>query len=317
MSHCSAKFFQKIQFNNMLAGDFDSRDILFWNPKFWQVQESSKGILVDNDSAIRWEVRENTLSSGYVGYFGGYNPYLYHSGNNHQNLDALLQKSERFAKSQNLNALEIRMPPIGYFPELDNGIYKSLTILGWQEIKIDIFSFIRSDADLEVVMRKNRKYDVHWWEKKNPIYESGVEFIPTVYKVISDNFDFRGRINTTPQSILEGLAKNCPDSVQAHLLRLNNEVLSVAITLKIHKSLLHIFKWANNPLIEENFPSSLPLLFKRMFENYEGCPQNIICLGTSSENGNLNTGLLNFKKSLGFLNCERKIWRKNLVNKSE
>jgi hypothetical protein len=227
-------------------------------------------------------------------------------------LEQILLKFEIFAASRNLRAVEIRMPPLGYFPRFDKEIYRALSNLNWTESKDEIFSYINRDANLAKVMRKNRKYDVAWWERKDNEYKSGLEDMVEAHKIIALNFSERGRQNLmTLEKILE-LSKKMPHALNAHLLIANSTTVAAAITLEIDKQLTHIFKWANNPISEKQFPSALPLLFKRIFENKSNSSSGRICLGTSTDNAEINRGLLDFKCSLGFEITSRKVIRKEL-----
>lgn len=284
--------------------------LLFWDSEFWDAQEIGRGMIIPGMPFARWEIRDTTLSSGYVGYFGGIDPSL--SSRSRIGTYEVLVAAERFAISHDLNALEIRMPPLGYFPQFDQEIYEQMNLLGWKEIQVDTFSSIKANADLNVVLRDNRKYDIEWWEKRGAEYLSGNDLMPQAFKIIDDNLRSRGRFNSITLDTLNKLAEVTPNRIHAHLISANREILAAAITLKIDDFLLHIFKWANNPRSEAQFPSVLPLMFKRILQTELVSPSGRICLGTSSENGEVNVGLLRFKSSLGFETSLRKVMRKNL-----
>ena len=291
-----------------------SNEILFWTSEFWAAQSKNTSVNIGEINKVNWSIVDTKLMSGHIGFFGGLNPQLESHSPRINQISHLLEQAESFAEDNNLNSIEIRMPPLGYYPKFDEIIYPEMKSHSWRVIGEEIFSFMNTNVNYQSGLHRNRSYDLNWWEKRHTQYSVGLDIIEIAYKVITDNYRVRKRVlNISLEKLLE-LSRLTGNRIEGHLITHNGQNISAAITLKIDDELLHIFKWANSPRTEEDGPSSLALLYKHIFERSQNLGFGKICLGSSSiGNGIIDQGLLTFKTTLGFSSCKRFIMKRHLA----
>lgn len=278
---------------------------LFWDIEYWKVQKNNPFIISDNNLSIFWNKKDKNLLSGFVGYFGGITPDNKMNSFNEIHLRKIFESSYDLAFENSIELALMRMPPIGYYPEYDNVIYSIIHQHEWKTIYSDVISFRTLDTLEYNDLHKNRKYDYDWWVKKDIHTSSGVFNLDDTFSIIEKNFFTHNRELNLDLKFLELLAKKLNDRINFHLVKFENYTVCAAITLKISENVLHIYKWANNPVTEKMYPSALSLLYMQIVEYAVNSQFSILCLGASSSEGNVNSGLLQFKNSLGFKNTER------------
>jgi hypothetical protein len=125
------------------------------------------------------------------------------------------------------------------------------------------------------------------------------------YFIIEKNRVSKNLIPSVKLERIIHLSKVIPNTINSFGVFEGNKLIAASIVYKISNSLAYVFMWGHDP-DAENGGLAVTSLCKGLFDYYQRESVEILCLGTSSVRGQIDFGLMDFKKGLGAVTSERK-----------
>lgn len=253
--------------------------------------------LISDEGRCFIDLNNGEIRSGYIGPFGG----LYFANLNQYYFENIsqeyLSQLIKFAEDKRLKSISFRLPTITQFPEIyllnKNLLLKNNFRLKWIDYN--------SEVTTHSILNRNRRREL------KSIKSDEILFIEVDAKV-SFNILYENRLskNRMFRLDLETFLRlaDLKDRVWNFGLIKNDIVIACVMALKISEEILHVYAWGENVNYPDsaNYISTLYVKLKQWWFENKGTR---ICLGVSSENGIVNNGLLDYKKSLGAQVSER------------
>ena len=219
----------------------------------------------------------------------------------------------------NPNTIEITLPPDIY--NLENNTYQLSTLLRNKFLieKIEINQYIDLDNyDFNKSIKSGNKKNIKKCIRENIQFkELDSNQNELAYKIIESNRIRRKYNISMSWEDLNKMIKEFPDNFLNFGLFSQEEMIAAAICIKISEEILYVFYWGEIETYQKISPVSF--LSYKIASYCKLKKIKILDLGTSSHNSVPNLGLINFKKSIGALCCNKlkliKTFPKNNLNK--
>ena len=265
---------------------------IWWNKVFVQAQsqpitlyQGTTGLVIpycESDTAIE------------VGLVGPYGAAFPTTGNSLSPRDYFLEW-ESFLSQFSKKTCIVRIPPESHFGEVSTLNSLALHKLGFQLQFQDVNQTIGLENYWNNINR-NRRRDLDRARREGLTF--GEETLEAAHETIRRNRASRGFPLTMSQADLSRLSGALPSTIFCHSVRLQGSVQASSICFRVSRDLAYVFMWGHN--IEGALPGpSMSLLAVELMRALAGAGFHHLCLGTSSIQGTVNEGLLNFKASLG------------------
>lgn len=249
-----------------------------------------------NDQArIYFKLEKNTATSMGQSPFGGVDAIR---GISAESLSILLQSAVRHLSSSGIGNIAIRLFPKAYQPALFDKLEKVLQENGFSLAFNDINQHltIGNAAFREKIKPDQRRY-------LNRAAERGVfrivesTLLHQVYSLLQQNRAVKGYPMTMSFGELRSAFKCFPENYLLFGLFMEGKLAAASVCIKVNKKIIYDFYHGH----DANFNSISPVvpLIEGIYGYCKKNNYNVLDLGASSENGNLNNGLYSFKQGLG------------------
>ena len=244
----------------------------------------------------------NVIRSPLNGSFGGFqfckNIYLETKENF---INSVLENLSKF----NPNSIEIILPPDIY--NLENNSYQLSIFLRNNFVinNVEINQYIDLDKyDFDKSIKSGNKKNIKKCFRRNIIFkELKSNQYESAYKIIHSNRQRRKYKISMNWGNLKKMINTFPDNFVNFGLFYKEEMIASAICIKISEEILYVFYWGEKETYQDISPISF-LSYK--IGNYcKSKKMKILDLGISTYNSIPNIGLINFKKSIGALSCNK------------
>lgn len=277
---------------------------LFWNQKFTNfVQCSQAEIKISNQRKflVSYETHENTLKIPGRLTFGGFFSQDTKTITAYEFTEVL----ENFLSETKLDhALEWKLPPDYFYPQVFATQYENLKGAAQKEV-IDLNQYVLVGGWNFGILSKGNKKKYRQAVKANLIYhQASLDDIAKCYQVLYANRSALGVKVSMTETEVHSALKMFPDFYKMHFLEVSGQIAAMCLTVDIAPKIRYVLYWADN--LEFRNISPLVFLFERLVTLSKSDQVEILDLGISSINGEVNDGLFNFKKNLGALSSMKK-----------
>ncbi len=219
----------------------------------------------------------------------------------HEAVEALIS----YSKTNGIKSIYIGTPAISYAPSIITKFHNALINKGFQIESYDInFEYFTKNFDenyLSQIARNARKnYNT---ALRNELKFEKTDDIKSVYEIIKINRNFRG---FPLHMSLEDVVNTAEIIPSDYFIVTDKEGKGLASALIHHltDNIVRVVYWGNTPESEEFRP--INFLSYNIFKYYKEKKISLIDIGTSTVDGKPNSGLCDFKDSIG-CSCSPKI----------
>lgn len=188
----------------------------------------------------------------------------------------------------------------------------------WQGIFEELgFSLVNSETDQYLavneqgysqIVNKNQLSNLNQSREKGFKFERlNINELPDVYDLIQNTLVRKGYPVSMTYDDLYKTISLLPEKYLLFGVFDNKKLIAASVSVRISKRILYNFYHADN----FSYRSTSPMVML-IQEIYQYCQQNdiwLLDLGISTESGEINEGLFNFKKSLGCSTSEKNTYR--------
>ncbi|QDQ26268.1 GNAT family N-acetyltransferase [Chitinimonas arctica] len=122
--------------------------------------------------------------------------------------------------------------------------------------------------------------------------------LPAVYETIAANRASKGHTVSMTLSQLETMAAQLPDAIQLFGCRDGEQLAAAGLCLRLNPQVLYVFYWGDRPGYEQFSPVVAVADAIYRFAQEQGIA--LLDAGTSTVDRDINHGLIEFKRALGF-----------------
>lgn len=217
---------------------------------------------------------------------------------------------KKFAKHLKLNKIQFTLPPEIYSVELINALSSAFFSNGFKVLSIDInnyFDFKLYDNKfnyLEKASHKVRKnYKTALKNNLDFVCIDNIDFY-MAYDVIKVNREQMGYPLKIRREQMQDLINMENLNVRCYVVRKDKINIAASIIFDVNEDISQVIYWGD--ILEYRDERPMELLTTELFALYNQLGKKYLDIGPSSENGIINSGLADFKKSLG-CSCNLKI----------
>ena len=252
-------------------------------------------------------MRNNELMSVPWATFGGiecYSPFRY------SDFDEFIERLIDNSKHNGIEGIKITLPP---------EVYKDVESLGGLLTSAGFVTFERNvNQHINIVQEPYPTLIAYNERKKlNKSIRQGFKFrkldrsfLPEAYRLIEDNRVRKGFPVSMTLSALDRMFEKLPDSYHLFGVFDDSKLIAAAVSIRITDSALYNFYHGD----AEDYRSFSPvvMLLDGIYSFCQTEKINVLDLGISSVQGELNEGLFRFKKNCGAEQSAKKIYYKAL-----
>lgn len=210
---------------------------------------------------------------------------------------------KRFARVIDVDNIQISLPPEIYFNTEISIFEAALFSEGFCVERIDINNYFKLkefnniDYYISHITNKVRKNYHNALKNGLSFNEIGTDQIDLVHEIISINRKQNGKpINISINQMKDLIAMESL-KCRCFIVSKDIKIYASAIVFDISDKISQVIYWGDDVNYRNERP--MDLLTTKIFEYYNMLGKEILDIGTSSENGIINCGLANFKKSIG------------------
>ncbi len=200
--------------------------------------------------------------------------------------------------------MEWKLPPDYFYPRIFKAQYQNLAPTIHSEV-VDLNQHVLiKNWHFEMLSKGNRK-KFRQAHNSNLIYHQGsIDDVSKCYQVLSANRSAKGVKVSMTETEMQTALRIFPDFYRIHFLEKSGHVAAMCLTVDIAPKIRYVLYWADN--LEFRGISPLVFLFERLVTFCKLDKVEVLDLGISSVNGEINDGLFNFKRNLGALSSSKK-----------
>lgn len=211
----------------------------------------------------------------------------------------LMESKKHLFKNFNCTKIILNLPP-NCFPDSSSIVANILFNDEWILNKFDINHHINICAPEKYmkIIGNTKVKKIKRLEKSDASFHSiSINNLKEVYDVIEENRNSQGFPMTMSYNSIKDLAENFKSRIKFFAIKRNEEILSSAICLNITPHYMYVFYWGEASKYRNESPVVLLAmnLVKYCYEHNI----DILDIGTSSDNSNINSGLSRFKEGIG------------------
>lgn len=274
---------------------------LFWRDAFWEVNQWGgagyfRAIAPSGESLI---FQRSNLAAHVPGEatFGGW----FSPNDEETTVEHMSSLYESLFQAVPARRWVIRLPPSYYRPELFESQVHALESVA-ERIVIETNSSIQSLSDIRKIPRYGFSKG-NWKRNKNFLNRGGVvrlarpNEIAACYRLLAHNRHRRGVNLSISESQFHTLTTQFQAIYKIWLAELEEEILGAALTVEIDSDNTYVFMWGDSPRGREI--SVVASICRHLLDDAFDAGKRCLDLGISSEAGQLDEGLVRFKKNLG------------------
>lgn len=274
---------------------------LFWTQSYWDLANFESTVASTKYSSrggeIFYQTAHGKLSVPGAATFGGWWP----NDGKRMRAGDFVEIFEGLFKSFPVSAVEIRLPPEYFYPDVFLPQSQALRLMGAHETQdsVQIFPIHRDfDSDSISYLPKGER----WWVRK--FYKEGGEVRPanphefaSAYEIIRLNKQRRGATTSISLRKFLHVLEEEPQTYRCWLAIADREILGSALTVDIDQETTYVFYWADT--LAGRKRSAVTAIFASIVSDASSRGVSVIDLGLSSIRGDIDEGLFSFKKHLG------------------
>lgn len=216
-------------------------------------------------------------------------------------LEAFLLEVTRFLQRQGIRRLELLLPPAAHADERVAEQHFVLRSLGFSETLCDVNYAISVDERplsqrLNYANRKRLNKCVRDGFSAGPMDAS---LLAEVYELIQRNRQSKGYPMTMTLPQLYEMQTLFPAQVLLYGCHAGDTLAAAALCLQVSPAVLYVFYWGDDAQFSGYSP--VTLLADAIYSDCQHKGVALLDIGTASEEGQANQGLIRFKRGLG---CE-------------
>jgi len=260
--------------------------------------------LLFKDNKVRFGLivglKDNSIKSPFSAPFGGFS--FKDEGVQISKIEEALKTFDDYCIEHKIDLVKLVIPPNIYNNNFINKYISCLFRQGYKQEYLDLnFSFNTKLFDnnyLNNIWRNARK-NYHISEKNKFQFKktNSLDQINLAYQIIQKNRESKGfPLRMSLEQVLDTIKIIKSDSF---LVYLDNQVVASAIVFYIQEKIVQVIYWGDLP--EFYHHKTMNFLSYKVFEYYQKLGIDIVDIGPSTDEGNPNYGLCEFKESIG---CE-------------
>jgi hypothetical protein len=204
--------------------------------------------------------------------------------------------------------LQISLPPEYFWPEIflpQSYLLSQINSHSYFEVNFHID--INSKIDIS---KGNRKKQRQFIESKGDVRIASKSSWREIYNLLSENRLRRGVNISMPWEIFEKSLLTLPKSFQLWQASVDKNIIGAALTVKIDEKTLYVLFWGDS--LQGRQMSVVASISKHLIEYCKQNFINILDLGISSVNGEIDENLARFKRNLGAIESKKHIYSVSL-----
>ena len=199
---------------------------------------------------------------------------------------------------------EWKLPPSYFYPEIFQSQYEVMNDTILTEINDMNQHVVVADWNFGCLSKGNKKKFRQAIEANLIFQRASLADISKCYEILLNNRSSLGvKVSMSEDEIYASLSK-FPDHYKMFFAKVHENIVAMCLTVDIAPTVRYVLYWADN--LDFRNISPVVFLFERLMARciHEGI--EILDLGISSVNGEVNEGLLAFKHNLGALVSQKK-----------
>lgn len=221
----------------------------------------------------------------------------------------LLDRLDVTAKDLKLQTIRITHPPDGYDTETSLLIAKALQNHGFQIVYQDLNFHLEVGGDFKKHLRRSERWKLNKSKRSGYLFHS----IPNpvwndVFPFLLESRERKGFFLSMNQPELEKAFQQFPKEYQMWGVSLENQLIAMAITIRINTEILYVFYTADD--LSHRKVSPVVLLHEGLYIYCIDQKFRLLDLGTVSLKGIVNSGVATFKRNLGGVASLKQSWVK-------
>lgn len=292
----------KIMINkNEIINHLENSDILYDKLEFHELHEKN----VEKVYEINFIKKDNVVgriylgikeNKGYIPYSSPFSNVILKEGYKLEILDSVIKGLIELKKELKLKNLNITLPPIIYDTWAEEKI--SMFLKNNFQIKyVDINNYF--DLTKPLVQDRSVRKDYNIALKNHLILEKTT--LKEAYEVIKQNRKERGYPLKMSLEHLEEMEKIFINRIRSYIIKKDEKKLASTIIFKVSSKIYQVIYWGNLEKYRNEKP--MAYLAKELIEIFSKEGIEILDIGPSSEFGEINQGLYQFKKNIGCKSC--------------
>lgn len=215
-------------------------------------------------------------------------------------IDVFVAQVEEHLRTAGAKTVELALAPFAHNPNRSALVLNVLLRHGYTIVRQDINYHLPVDAEpLLEKMERNNKKRVRKCQREGCVFSqctSEAEFAQ-VYDVIRQNRQSKGFPVTMDFEHLMTMKKMFPDVWQFFATRRGDTMIASSVCIRIHPNVLYVFYWGDLP--SEHAYSPVAFHAENLYRYCQQEKIGILDIGTSTDSGVPNVGLMTFKSRLG------------------
>ncbi|HEU5289678.1 MAG TPA: hypothetical protein VFU05_03485 [Cyclobacteriaceae bacterium] len=280
---------------------FQTPDFIFRN------QPSNIVSFSESNGVIYFTLTEDALISLEKSPFGGF----VFSNADFSPIDIILKKLDEWSDKHKIKGIVIRCFPEIYEPELTRATKSRLLENGFKVLYKDITQIIAVKHGVSVPFNQSRNRRLKRCMKEGLIFKKlTFHSLEEAFSLIIESRNNKGYPVTMGLEELKTSFNKFPDNYLLFGVFQDAKMIATAVSIKVSDKILYYFYAGDS--IGHRYLSPTTLLVHGI---YGYCLENkfeLIDLGISTHRGKLNSGLYEFKKSLGSFDSEKLTFKKEL-----
>jgi Acetyltransferase (GNAT) domain len=277
---------------------------LFNTEKFFRLHADGNGHyfqwLLDGHACITAHFTEVTPAIFRSPARGTYGGLSYIPGVTLGDLQAFISEISAYLQARGGKVLQVLLPPLQHDPADVSVQYFLFRAEGFRESLVDLnyAQCVDERPFIEKINYANRK-------RLNKCARDGfvvsavvAERLPEVYATIAENRAARGYPMTMGEEQLRQMQELFPEAVQLYACEHRGHMVAAAICLRVNPAVLYVFYWGDRPGYSQYSP--VVSIADCLYQSCQASGIGLIDVGTSTLDLRPISGLIHFKRALGF-----------------
>lgn len=293
--------FEIINSQEEIIKNLEEADILYDKLEFHKLHKKNAQKVYE----INFIKKNNIIAKIYVGikektacipYSSPFSNIILKEDYKIETLDLVVKSLIRLKEDLNLQKIKITLPPSIY----DIWSEEKISILlnnNFQIKYIDINNYF--DLRKDINQDRSVKKDYNIALKNNLVLEKSS--LKEAYEIIKQNREERGYPLRMTLEHLQEVEKKIVNEIRCYIVKKDEEKLASAIIFEVSKEIYQVIYWGNLEKYKNQKP--MAYLANELVKIFSRENISILDIGPSSEYGEINQGLYQFKKNLGCKSC--------------